>query len=97
MTTLHMKAIYRAEELIDKAEHNLCVLIALKRARNGNTARFPFKFRNQANERWLVARIKDQTAMRAGHTLEIDYYNSEVNYFACDVRHAEELKVSLSS
>ena len=92
---LAIKAINKQRNVIEFEEHNLVVLIALKRARDGRTGRFPFKFAGKAREMFLTAHIEDKSAMRGGHTLVIDHYNTGLNYFACDVLHAEGIQKKL--
>jgi hypothetical protein len=87
-----IKAINLQREVVERAEHDLLVLISLKRAQEGRTGRFPFKFSNQVREKLFVAYIEDHTKIRAGYCLVIDHYRTSLNYFSCDVRHAEGLK-----
>jgi hypothetical protein len=90
--TKHTEAINRARGRVERAELDLLVLIALKRARNGNQQRFPFRFSGKINEVWLTAYIKDNSKFRAHDDLVIDYYNKGENYFATPLPLAEALK-----
>ena len=92
---LAIKAINKQRNVIEFEEHNLVVLIALKRARDGRTGRFPFKFSGKVRDTWFNAHIEDRTAMRAGHSLVIDFHNNGLPYFACDVLHAEGIQKKL--
>jgi hypothetical protein len=92
---LNIKAINEQRRVVEREEHDLLVLIALKRASEGRTGRFPFKFSGHAREEFFVAYIEDHTKMRAGHCLVIDHYKTSLNYFACDIRHAEGIRKKL--
>lgn len=95
-TSLHTKAINMANLIVDNAEHDLLVVICLRRAKNRPGERFPFRFRNRMLEVWLSARIEEQNAMRSGANLVITNYKDGSIYFSTPLALAEQLKERLA-
>ncbi len=95
-TSLHTKAINKARHIIDEAEHDLLVLIALKRARNGNAERFPYRLTSKYKEIWFTAHITHNEAMREGKILRIRYFKSGDEFYATPLGLADGLKDRLA-